>query len=94
MTKETYAAPMSFVGATKRILNWASGSIVKKILGWISLPFVWIFLILWYIVVFGVFALFTIPFRFIRRSQRKNEAISRAQLRELEEMRRSRDDHS
>ncbi|MGA2873197.1 MAG: hypothetical protein ABSF27_06380 [Candidatus Dormibacteria bacterium] len=87
MRKETYAAPMSFVGSTKRILRWAAGSTARQVIGWIALPFIWLFLVLWYIIVLGIFGLFTIPFRLIRRSQRKSNALSQAQLDELKALR-------
>ena len=90
MAKQTYSAPMSFTGATKRILNWAVGSIGKRITAWIALPFVWVFLVLWYIIVLGIFGIFTIPFRLIRRSQRKSNAIAQSQLDELKRLRNER----
>lgn len=90
MTAQTVSSPMSFVGSTKRILSWAAGSIPKQITAWVALPPVWLFLVFWYIIVLGIFGIFTIPYRFIRRSQRKSNALAAAQL---DEMRRLNERH-
>jgi hypothetical protein len=61
LSKQTYASPMSFVGATKRILTWAdkprsSGLAVTV---WtavvLGLVIVWALLVCWYVVIFGLY---------------------------------------
>ncbi len=47
----------------------------------VALPIVWVFLIVWYCVVFGIFGVFTIPFRFFRRGQRKSLTVQQEQFR-------------
>src|SRR5690348_14180563 len=86
LSTPTYPSPMSFIGATKRILTWAdkprsSGLAVAV---WVSvilsLILVWALLACWYVVIFGLFGIFTIPYRLVRRSQRKSQHVQRVQL--------------
>jgi hypothetical protein len=85
---ETYAAPMSFVGATRRLLGWGRGNPVKLAAAVVAVPISWMVVAVWYVVVFGLFAIITIPFRLIRRSQRKTLALQRQQLEELKRLQR------
>ena len=86
LDKQTYSAPMSFVGATKRILTWAGRprSTALAVTVWttvaLGLVIVWALLVCWYVVIFGLFGIFTFPYRLIRRHQRKALHVQRAQL--------------
>lgn len=86
---QTYASPMSFAGATRRLLGWPGP---MKLLGLLLLPIVWVALVPWYFVVFVIFGVFTIPFRLIRRGQRKSLATQKQMLAEqraqIDEIRR------
>jgi len=91
--KQTYAAPLSFVGSTRRATAW-----VRKVgTNWwkaalavalvlVLVPAVWLFIFTWYLVVFGLFGLFTIPFRLIRRGQRKSLHAQQQQLATMQAM--------
>ena len=77
---KTYASPMSFVGSTRRIIAWA-GKMAKRspalaAVGWtlgiLFMLFMWCFLVFWYFIIFGLFGIFVLPFRAMRRGQRKN----------------------
>jgi hypothetical protein len=91
LSARSYSAPLSFVGSTRRITGWArgAGSTAAKVGAWsvavIALPLVWAFVACWYLVAFGLFGLFTIPFRLIRRSQRKTQHLQQAQLATLQQ---------
>jgi hypothetical protein len=71
------SAPMSFVGSTARIWRLTRASTqawARVLLGSLAvllLPVAWVGVLAWYAVVFGLFGLFAIPFRLIRRGQRK-----------------------
>ena len=99
---QTYAAPMSFVGSTRRMMAWAARpvgepspnsvlQIALAVLKWATvaslLLIIWCFIACWYVIAFGVFGIFVIPFRLFRRAQRKQEALAKAQLEVLEQMR-------
>jgi len=88
MKSKTYAAPMSYVGSTRRIVAWAS-KLAKRspayaVLGWtagvMAMLFMWSFLLVWYFIVFVLFGLLMIPWRLIRRSQRKNLHVQQTSL--------------
>lgn len=57
---------------------------IQAILAWtaalVFLLFMYTFLVAWYFVVFLLFGFFTFPYRFIRRSHRKQEALQKQQL--------------
>jgi Flp pilus assembly protein TadB len=88
----SYAAPMSFVGSTRRMSAWARGhrSLIGKAFAWscvaVSLLLVWMVIAGWYVIVFGIFGVFTIPFRLMRRGQRKSLAVQRQQLETMKQM--------
>jgi hypothetical protein len=85
---QTYASPLSYVGSTRRILAWVSKASKRSpaftILTWtaaiLAMLFMWVFLFFWYFVVFFLFGIFTFPYRFIRRSQRKNLHVQQTAL--------------
>jgi hypothetical protein len=88
LKSKTYASPMSYVGSTRRIVGWSS-KLAKRspayaVLGWtagiLALLFMWVFLLFWYFVVFGLFGILMIPWRLIRRSQRKNLHVQQTSL--------------
>jgi hypothetical protein len=85
---KTYSSPMSYIGSTRRIAAWAS-KLAKRspafaVLGWtlgvVAMLFMWSFLLVWYFVVFFLFGIFVIPYRLIRRSQRKNLHVQQTSL--------------
>lgn len=92
LSKQTYASPMSFVGATKRIMKWADRprSTAAGIAVWtgiaLGLIIVWALLVCWYALIFGLFGIFTFPYRLIRRSQRKGQHVQRVQLATMQAM--------
>jgi uncharacterized protein HemY len=92
LTKQTYASPMSYVGSTRRMLAWAQQDRATgaQIAVWtatiLGLLIVWAFLAAWYLVIFGLFGLFVIPYRLIRRSQRKSAQVQRVQLATMQAM--------
>jgi len=94
MTKQTYASRMSYVGVTRRTGAWirrvGSRSALRASLAWslglLFLLFMYLLLIPWYILVFVVFGLWTIPFRLIRRGQRKSQHLQAAQLATMQAM--------
>lgn len=85
---KTYASPMSYVGSTRRIAAWmtkaAKRSPAYAVLAWVfgilAMLIMWVFLVFWYFVVFVLFGVFTFPYRFIRRSQRKNAHLQQTAL--------------
>jgi len=88
LKSKSYASPMSYVGSTRRIVAWAS-KLAKRspafaILGWsaavMAMLFMWSFLLFWYFIVFGLFGILMIPWRLIRRSQRKNLHVQQTSL--------------
>lgn len=84
----TYAAPLSFVGSTRRIIRWSRGALGRsphlRVLLWIvtvlALLVSWAFVTCWYVVVFGIFGIFMIPYRLVRRSQRKSLHVQQTTL--------------
>lgn len=87
LQKRSYSSPLSFTGATSRIIRAASRienqglSVTVLVADWlIVLPFVWSFIVIWYTVIFGLFGIFAIPWRLHRRSQRRAQHLAEAQL--------------
>lgn len=87
LTKRSYSSPLSFVGATSRIVHaiyriqtaWLR--VTTLVLSWLLLlPSVWALLLCWYALAFGVFGVFVIPWRLHRRNQRKAQHLAEAQL--------------
>lgn len=85
---QTYAAPLSFVGSTRRILSWSRGArdrsphlaVLLRIVTVSTLLVSWAFVFCWYCIVFGLFGIFVIPYRLIRRSQRKSLHVQQTAL--------------
>ncbi len=93
LEKKTYASPLSFVGATRRTTAWVrkvSTSTLKAFLAWTAavlwLLIMYAFLVCWYVVVLGIFGVFTFPYRLHRRSQRKSEHLQATQLATMQTM--------
>lgn len=88
LKSKTYSAPLSYIGSFRRIVPWASKfakrSPLHAALGWtlgiISLVLVWAFVTVWYFFVFGLFGIFVIPYRLVRRSSRKTQHIQATAL--------------
>ena len=88
LKSQTYAAPLSFIGSFRRIAAWASKfakrSPARAALGWtlgvIAILLTWAFVACWYFVVFGLFGIFVIPYRLVRRSSRKTQHIQETAL--------------
>lgn len=94
LAKQTYASPLSFVGSTRRIV-----AKVKKVsaagpaiafLAWtgavLALILTWTFVLVWTLIVFYLFGFLTFPYRLVRRSQRKQAQVQRAQLATMQAM--------
>jgi hypothetical protein len=85
---KSYAAPLSFVGSGRRIVAWAT-KLAKRnpafgVLGWvlavIAILLAWSFILVWYFVIFGLFGVFVIPYRLIRRGSRKSLHVQQTTL--------------
>jgi hypothetical protein len=85
---QSYSAPLSFIGSTRRIVAWATKLAQRSptwaILGWtlaiVGMLSAWAFILCWYVVIFGFFGILVIPYRLVRRSQRKNLHMQRTAL--------------
>ena len=86
MPTGTYASPLSFVGSTRRLIGLARRQPWLWPIVLVAIPAAWLFLVVWYVIVFGLFGLVTIPFRLIRRGQRKSLALQRTQLEEMRKL--------
>lgn len=82
LNKQTYSAPMSYIGSTRRILPWASRPrpVALAITVWttviLGLILIWALITCWYL----LWGIFLVPYRLIRRQQRKALHVQRAQL--------------
>jgi Flp pilus assembly protein TadB len=83
---KTYASPLSFTGATRRIVSKLRQvtpqipvvrQIVLVVTATLSLVVVYLFLLVYTVVVLGLFGLLVIPFRAHRRGQRRQEELLR-----------------
>lgn len=93
LRSKTYSSPLSYVGITRRSTAWVRRvSISKPRLTFaiaaviVFLALMYAFLLVWYVVVFGVFGIFAFPYRFMRRSSRKQEHLQREQLATMQAM--------
>lgn len=76
--KVIVSAPTSFSGSAARI--WKITATENAWLKWLVLApialfvimFAWMLVFMWYIVIFGLFGIFVIPFRLLTRSGRKH----------------------
>jgi hypothetical protein len=88
LKSQTYAAPLSFMGSGRRIVAWAkkigSRSPGLRVAAWVAavlaVLITWAFVTVWYFVALGLFGLLMIPYRLVRRSQRKSLHVQRATL--------------
>lgn len=86
--KVIVSAPTSFSGSAQRI--WKITNVDNPTLKWFVLVptaicliiSTWMLVFMWYIVIFGLFGIFVIPFRLLTRSSRYNRR-SKLQHREL-----------
>jgi len=92
--KVVISAPTSFSGSAARI--WKITATENALLKWtVLIPIalclimcIWILVAMWYIIIFGLFGIFVIPFRLLTRSGR-NRKRNTLQHRELIEAMRS-----
>jgi hypothetical protein len=88
LKSQTYASPLSFIGSTRRLIAWATKagqrSPAMAVLAWVmaisAMLVAWAFILFWYTIIFGLFGVFVIPYRLIRRSSRKNLHVQRTTL--------------
>jgi hypothetical protein len=88
MKSKSYSSPLSYVGSTRRIVSWAKNSEDRSpafsaaiwMTAVLALILVWVFLVFWYVLIFGVFGIFVIPYRLVRRSQRKGVHVQQTAL--------------
>jgi hypothetical protein len=92
--KQTYSSVMSYVGITRRTTAWARrvGANGGIAMGFAITAAVFFLLAMycvvtvWYLVVGLLFGWLMFPFRFIRRSHRKSEALQKQQLATMQAM--------
>lgn len=104
IAKRSYASALSYVGSTRRTIAWIKRigrrSTAAAVAAWTAgvtfLALMYVFLVFWYAIVFGLFGVFMFPFRLMRRSQRKNQHMQEQQLATMQamllEQQRSRDE--
>lgn len=89
MKSKTFASPMSYVGSTRRIVTWArktaqrspAFAVLAWTLGIVAILLMWVCILpFWYFVVFFLFGIFTLPYRLVRRSQRKDLYVQQTAL--------------
>lgn len=93
MRKQTYASPMSFIGITRRGTAWVRsvGTSTERTALAVAalvvfLAVMYAAIAVWYLIVFGLFGVFTVPYRLVRRSHRKQEHLQRQQLATMQAM--------
>lgn len=89
--KQTYSSVMSYVGITRRTTAWVRRVGAKGAALAVPAAVLWLLLMysivtVWYVVTLLLFSWLLFPFRLIRRSQRKNEALQRQQLATMQAM--------
>ena len=91
--KKTYASPMSYVGSLRRITAWIRNfgdTPVKAAAAWLlgaaALLTMWTLVTAWYVITVGLFGVFMIPFRLIRRGHRKQIHLQEQQLATMQAM--------
>jgi hypothetical protein len=85
---KSYASPLSFVGSTRRLGSWASKTSKRNpslgVLAWVvaalAMLVAWTIVLFWYFIIFGLFGVFVIPYRLIRRSSRKSLHVQQTTL--------------
>lgn len=80
--KRTYSSKLSFVGSARRITPVArrqKNPWLRWVFVWpaviMGIGFAWALVTMWYVVAFGVFGLFTFPFRLFRRGSRQRKHL-------------------
>ena len=95
LKKRTYSSTLSYVGITRRTTAWVRKTGARSTLAAVLattaavlfLIIMYAFLIVWYVIVlYGPLILFTLPFRLIRRSQRKSHHLQETQLATMQAM--------
>lgn len=91
--RRSYSAPLSYVGSARRLSGWG-----RRFHGWPSVGTwtlvvfavlaMWAVVTFWYVLTFGLLWFVMIPFRLIRRSQRRSRHLSEAQLEALQAIQR------
>jgi len=93
LEKQTYASPMSFIGITRRgtawvrrvgTNRWKAALATMALLAFLAVMYGVI--AVWYVIIFGLFGVYTIPYRLVRRSHRKQEHLQKAQLATMQAM--------
>lgn len=77
--KVIISAPTSFVGSAQRI--WKVTDNDSAALKWLIIvpiallliSIAWSFILIWYVIIFGLFGIFVIPFRLLTRGSRKRK---------------------
>ncbi len=82
---QSVAAPLSYMGSAQRIwrLSHNAPRAAFVPVSMLLVACAWAFVTWWYILIFGVFGVFVIPFRLITRSQRKRLHQAERQHREM-----------
>jgi Flp pilus assembly protein TadB len=94
VSKRTYAAPMSYVGSARRV-----AAVVRRKgpanpgvaavawgLGLLAILLLWVVVTGWYGVALLLFGVFMIPYRFMRRSARRQDHLQQVQLATMQAM--------
>ena len=91
--KRSYASAMSYVGITRRISAWIkrfSDTPAKAALAWaLGIPamfLMWSVITAWYFITVFLFGIFLVPFRLLRRGQRKQTHLQEQQLATMQAM--------
>ena len=76
--KVVISSPLSFSGSAKRIwkITDVDNPAMKVLLSLVAaalIPFAWIFVAFWYVLIYVVFGILFIPYRLMRRSSRKQK---------------------
>lgn len=85
---KSYSSPLSFVGSTRRLGGWAAKTSKRSpsigALAWVvaalAMLVAWWFILIWYFIIFGLFGVFVIPYRLVRRSSRKSLHVQQTTL--------------
>lgn len=87
MTTARYASPLSFSGSGSRLTTWGKRASLNRppwiqISIWIlvvsAITVVWALVFSWYVLIYTMFGLWVIPYRLIRRGQRRRKAQAKA----------------
>jgi Flp pilus assembly protein TadB len=95
MGSRTYSAAFSYIGSTRRIIAATRRAVATshpavKVLVWamaiVVLIVVWALVTCWYVVTFGLLWFVMIPWRIIRRGQRRNRHLMEQQTTLMRQM--------